>query len=54
MYDANGWSKYYGYGAINALTTFILAKLEPQNSVVVNHIVGAWSLKICFLKKTGL
>jgi subtilisin family serine protease len=35
QYDANGWSKYYGYGRLNALTAVTLAKPQPQNSVVV-------------------
>jgi subtilisin family serine protease len=37
MYDANGWSKYYGYGRINALTAVTLAKPQPQNSVVITR-----------------
>ncbi len=35
LYDANGWSKFYGYGRLNALTAVTLAKPQPQNSVVV-------------------
>jgi subtilisin family serine protease len=35
QYDGNGWSKYYGYGRLNALTAVTLAQPQPQNSVVV-------------------
>jgi subtilisin family serine protease len=35
LYDANGWSKYYGYGRLNAETAITLAQPQPQNSVVV-------------------
>jgi subtilisin family serine protease len=35
QYDANGWSKYYGYGRLNAATAITVAKPQPQNSIVV-------------------
>lgn len=35
QYDANGWSKFYGHGRLNALTAVTLAKPKPQNNVVV-------------------
>jgi subtilisin-like proprotein convertase family protein len=35
LYDANGWSKYYGYGRLNAQTAVTLAQPQPQNSVVI-------------------
>ncbi|NJK74204.1 MAG: S8 family serine peptidase [Microcoleus sp. SU_5_6] len=35
QYDANGWSKFYGYGRLNAMTAVTLAKPQPQNSVVI-------------------
>jgi subtilisin family serine protease len=35
QYNANGWSKFYGYGRLNAETAVTLAKPQPQNSVVV-------------------
>lgn len=35
LYDGNGWSKYYGFGRLNAQTAVTLAKPQPQNSVVV-------------------
>jgi len=35
QYDGNGWSKFYGYGRLNAQTAVTLAKPQPQNSVVV-------------------
>jgi subtilisin family serine protease len=35
QYDANGWSKLYGYGRLNAQTAVTLAKPQPQNSVLV-------------------
>jgi subtilisin family serine protease len=35
QYDANGWSKYYGYGRLNASTAIAVAKPQPQNSIVV-------------------
>jgi subtilisin family serine protease len=35
LYDANGWSKFYGNGRLNAQTAVTLAQPQPQNSVVV-------------------
>ncbi len=35
QYDANGWSKFYGYGRLNAQTAVNLAQPQPQNNVVV-------------------
>ncbi|MGL4621109.1 MAG: S8 family serine peptidase [Chroococcidiopsis sp.] len=35
LYDANGWSKFYGFGRLNAQTAVTLAKPQLQNSVVV-------------------
>jgi subtilisin family serine protease len=35
QYDANGWSKFYGFGRLNAHTAVSLAKPQPQNSLVV-------------------
>ncbi len=35
LYDANGWSKFYGYGRLNAQTAVTLAQPQPQNNVVV-------------------
>ncbi len=35
LYDTNGWSKFYGYGRLNAQTAVTLAQPQPQNSVVV-------------------
>lgn len=35
LYDGNGWSKYYGYGRLNAHTAVAAAKPQPQNSVAV-------------------
>lgn len=35
LYDGNNWSKYYGYGRLNAQTAVTLAKPQAQNSVVV-------------------
>jgi subtilisin family serine protease len=35
QYNANGWSKYYGYGRLNAQTAVTLAQPQPRNSVVV-------------------
>ncbi|MDJ0648836.1 MAG: S8 family serine peptidase [Xenococcaceae cyanobacterium MO_188.B19] len=35
LYDGNGWSKYYGYGRLNAETAVTLAQPQPQNSVLI-------------------
>ena len=35
LYNANNWSKFYGYGRLNAQTAVTLARPQPQNSVVV-------------------
>ncbi len=35
QYDANGWSKYYGYGRLNAQTAVTLAQPQSQNNLVV-------------------
>jgi subtilisin family serine protease len=35
QYNANNWSKFYGYGRLNAQTAVTLARPQPQNSVVV-------------------
>lgn len=35
LYDANGRSKFYGFGRLNAETAATLAKPQPQNSVIV-------------------
>jgi subtilisin-like proprotein convertase family protein len=34
-YDANGWSKYYGYGRLNAEAAVKLAQPAPRNSVII-------------------
>jgi subtilisin family serine protease len=34
-YNVNGWSKFYGYGRLNAQTAVTLARPQLQNSVVV-------------------
>lgn len=35
LYNANNWSKFYGYGRLNAETAVTLARRQPQNSIVV-------------------
>jgi subtilisin family serine protease len=35
LYDANGWSKFYGYGRLNAQTAVNLAQPQPKNNVVI-------------------
>ena len=35
QYDNNGWSKFYGFGRLNAETAITLAKPQPLNNVVV-------------------
>lgn len=35
LYNTNNWSKFYGYGRLNAQTAVTLAQPQPQNSVVV-------------------
>ena len=36
-YDASGWSKYYGYGRLNAEAAVKLAQPAPRNSVIIMH-----------------
>lgn len=40
-YDANGHSKQYGYGRLNARTAVELAKPQPQNAVSVRRVFDA-------------
>lgn len=40
-YDANGHSKIYGYGRLNARTAVDLAKPQPQNRMTVSRVFDA-------------